>query len=404
VSAIQPPHLTVAFIGEFGTGNFGNDASLLAAVAALRAQHPDVDVLCLCNAPNEVERTYGLSAMAIRRHTLKERSRRRWLLIRVGRRAVDLVRIYKIMRQVDVLIVPGTGVLEAGSKRAGSFLSMLLMSAIAARATRTRVAVLSVGAHPADRRATRAVIRWTLKLATYRSFRDVHSRRSATSFGALCDSDPIYPDLVFGLDIPDELVMRNDFRSVGVGLIDYRAAFFGDEPTRRDAIAAAYLACLTSFVNWLLDRGLQVTLLTGDWKDEDIAEMVLEGLDSHRSDRTVAISRPKSFNELLENMRQVDCVVVSRFHNIIAATLITKPTISIDYKTKNGELMSDMGLGRFHQPLEHLDGELLKEQFIDLERSASEVVERMAKKKSEYRNLVAQQWSLLRNTILDTTK
>jgi hypothetical protein len=33
----------VAFLGEFGTGSLGNDASPLAAVAELRAHDPDVE-------------------------------------------------------------------------------------------------------------------------------------------------------------------------------------------------------------------------------------------------------------------------------------------------------------------------------------------------------------------------
>jgi polysaccharide pyruvyl transferase WcaK-like protein len=393
----RPPR--VALLGEFGRGNFGNDASLLAAVAELRAHDPDVDILCLCNAPEMVVRRYGLAATAIRRQTEQERSGKHSLVVRVFRRWLDVVRMYKLMRQRDLVLVPGMGVLEARSMRAGAFASMLFMTTLAARAAGSRVAFVSVGADAAYRRSTRALLRWTLKLADYCSFRDAYSRRCAQGFGLRSGSYPVYPDLVFAVDPPIEPVTQVKSGSVGIGLINYKGAFYGDDPARRDATAAEYLDSVTSFAEWLLGRGHDVTLLTGDRKDEDAAEAVRERIDFH-STGSLHVARSESLEDLIQHMRRLDHLVVSRYHNVIAAALIAKPVISINYLPKNGELMADMGLGKFHQPLEQLDEQYLREQFIELERSSGQIAGLMAAKRREYRDRVEQQWAVLKSTIL----
>ena len=393
----RPPR--IALLGEFGRGNFGNDASLLAAVAELRARDPDVDILCLCNAPEAVMRRYGLAAAAIRRQTEQERSGRHSPVVRVIRRCLDLIRMYSLMRQQDVVLVPGMGVLEARSMRAGAFASMLFMTTLAARAAGTRVALVSVGADVAYRRSTRALFRWTLKLVDYCSFRDGYSQRCARGYGLRSGRYPVYPDLVFAVDPPEEPIAPVQPRSVGIGLINYTGAFYGDEPARRDAIAAAYQDAITSFVEWLLGRGHQVSLLTGDRKDEEAAEAVGERIDTQLAG-SLHIAHAESFEDLLLHVRRLDCLVVSRYHNVVAAALIAKPVISINYMPKNGELMNDMGLGEFHQPLEHLDEQHLRKQFIDLERSSAHISELMAGKRREYRDRLEQQWSALWGTVL----
>jgi polysaccharide pyruvyl transferase WcaK-like protein len=389
----------VALFGEFGRGNLGNDASLLAAVAELRAHNPDVEILCLCNAPEAVAENYGLNATGVRRHTERDRAQQHSLPLRLVRRAMDMARIYRIIRQVDVVMVPGTGILEVGSKRAGSFVSTLLMTGVAAYATRTSFALVSVGVDKAHRLLTRAVLRWTLRLATYRSFRDSHSKRYAARLGVRCDNDLICPDLVFGLNLPVDRATQVETGSVGVGLIAYKAAFFGDEQTRRDAIAAAYLNSVTSFIEWLLERGHDVTLLTGDRKDEDVAEEVCDRL---RGDpiRSITIARSNTLEELLEHMCRVDLVVASRYHNIVAAALLAKPVISVNYGPKNSELMTAMGLERFHQQLEHIDDERLREQFMELQQCSGEVTDMLRVRSAEYREIVSMQWSTLTSTIL----
>jgi polysaccharide pyruvyl transferase WcaK-like protein len=386
-------HPRVALFGQFGTGNFGNDASLLAAVGALRAYDPDVAILCLCYEPESVTKRYGLPATPIRSYSADRGSRPRTKFRRLARRFSDAIRMYRLMRKIDVVAVPGSGLFEAGRHRPGSVASLLFTTALTARLAGTKFAVVSVGADFAELRSTRALLRWTLRLATYRSFRDDHSRRSAVGFGASCDSDPVYPDLVFGLGNPARPIARNEPKSVGVGVLAYHGPFSFDKPAKRERMAAAYVDSLTSFVEWLLGRGLTVTLFGGDLKDEKVAEVILDRVRTASPEALVDISHAESFYDTLEIVHQVDYVVATRFHNIVAAVMTGTPAISLSYRAKNDELLDDLGLERFHQPLDELDDERLRKQFLDLQRSAEEVAHRMVAKYPIYRDQVAVQWS-----------
>jgi len=392
-------HLRIALFGQFGNGNLGNDASLLAAVDRLRGRDAEVDLICLCNAPAEVERLYGLRATSIRRHTTKELSRRRILPVRLGRRILDFLRMYWLMRDVDLVMVPGTGLLEAGSKRAGSFVSTLLMTALTARIAGARVALVSIGVDLAARRSTNLVLRWTMRLAHYRSFRDPHSQRCAVRLGARPTLPNTYPDLVFGLELPTWPADQRNPGSVGVGVMDYQAAFFGDDPARRDAIADDYLDSITSLVGWLLDRGNHVVLLTGARKDEAVAEEVISRLPPDTGESRIQLARSKSIVELLGFMRQVDYLIATRYHNIVAAMLADKPVVSISYGPKNTELMIAMGLAEFDQAIDKIDDALLSEQCLHLERSIAKISSQVERTKEEFQALVNQQWSILGHMI-----
>jgi polysaccharide pyruvyl transferase WcaK-like protein len=176
--------------------------------------------------------------------------------------------------------------------------------------------------------------------------------------------------------------------------------FFYKEPAQRDAVPAAYLDEMISFVGWLLGRGLRVILLTGAKMDESIAEVIRESVSGHWSEELIEVARSETLQDLMQHMRRVDQVVGSRYHNIIAAAMIAKPALAISYGPKHGELMNDLGLGRFVQQIEKIDGEYLREQFLDLQRSSGEVARLMAAKSREYRHLVDQQWSVIESTIL----
>ena len=73
-----------------------------------------------------------------------------------------------------------------------------------------------------------------------------------------------------------------------------------------------------------------------------------------------------SVQDLLRQLAQTDVVVATRFHNVLLALLVEKPVISISYNQKNDDLMAEMGLGAFCQPIDELDVERLHDQFLAL--------------------------------------
>ena len=104
------------------------------------------------------------------------------------------------VRRHDVVIVPGMGVLEATLPlRPWGFPYSLFLLCATGRLFGTRVALVSVGAAAIGDRPTRALVRWSARLATYRSYRDALSRDAMRAMGVDTARDEVYPDLAFAL-------------------------------------------------------------------------------------------------------------------------------------------------------------------------------------------------------------
>ncbi len=103
----------------------------------------------------------------------------------------------------DLVIVPGTGILESTLplRPWGMPYSLFLVCA-AGRLLRTPVALVGVGASGTGSRPVRALTRWAAQLAAYRSYRDTLSRDAIRAMGVDTSRDEVYADLVFALPTP----------------------------------------------------------------------------------------------------------------------------------------------------------------------------------------------------------
>jgi polysaccharide pyruvyl transferase WcaK-like protein len=70
----------------------------------------------------------------------------------------------------------------------------------------------------------------------------------------------------------------------------------------------------------------------------------------------------------MSEMAVAEVVVASRFHNLICALKLGKPTVSLGYAGKNARLLSDFGLGEFSQVIDSFDVDLLVDQIAEVKR------------------------------------
>jgi polysaccharide pyruvyl transferase WcaK-like protein len=73
----------------------------------------------------------------------------------------------------------------------------------------------------------------------------------------------------------------------------------------------------------------------------------------------VQIRRCTTFSELTEEVARAEVAAVSRFHNLIAALRVGRPTVSLGYAPKSRHLMQTMGLGGYCLDLVDLDASSL---------------------------------------------
>lgn len=397
----------VGLFGLLGSGNSGNDASMETVLAYLREAHPDVVVDALCGGPERVRARYGIDAAPLYWYQRFEHRKTgaQAALLKVLAKGIDSVRIASWVRRHDAVIVPGAGAFETTlPQRAWGFPYALLSLTASGRVFGTKVALVSVGADHINKRATRWVSNTTARLASYRSYRDAYSRDVMRQRGIDTASDRVAPDLVFGVPTPP--YEPGDPQLVGLGVM----AYYGGNDDRKQAaqIHSSYVENVTRFAQWLIDNGYRVKLFGGDNKfDVEIAEKIQAGLREYRPDldpSQVTLAAVSTYPELIREMAPVGAVVATRYHNVMCALKLCKPTISLGYSRKFISLVTDMGLADFHQYAGSLDVDRLIEQFKELDSRHAELRQQTAERNAANRKSLADQFAVLSAVLLPTSE
>lgn len=368
-SADETP-VRVGVFGLLGSGNLGNDGSLEAVLGYLRAEHPDAEVDALCGGPEAVTAKFGIPATRLHwyRGEYRTASRARAIAAKGLGKLVDVFRTAAWVRRHDVVIVPGMGVLEATLPlRPWGFPYSLFLLCASGRLLRTRVALVSVGAAEIGNRPTRALVRWSARLAAYRSYRDAPSRDAMRAMGVDTARDEVYPDLAFSLPTPPASAPSGPPGTVCVGVMAFHGS--NDDRARAEEIHRRYLDGTIRFVRALVEDGRPVRLLHGDQVDAPVVAAILDAADSP----LVTAAEVTSLADLMKETAAADTVVAIRYHNLISALKVGTPTLALCYAAKSDALMARMGLGEYCHPAREVDADRLLEQFRALEKRSAEL-------------------------------
>jgi polysaccharide pyruvyl transferase WcaK-like protein len=358
---VTRPRRRVALFGVLGCGNLGNDASFETVLDWLRTTHPETEVLCVTPAPGEVKARYQVPSVQ-----LAAGAGPRWaagmpraskLLGRLG----AVPRSLALARSLDAVVVPGMGVLEeALGIRPWSFPTWLFLMAAGCRVWRRPFVLLAVGAEPVVNPVTRRLFTATVNLATHVSYRDSLSAEAMQAAGAR-PPDVVAADLAFAH--PTMVAADPEPGRVVIGVIAYRPV--QDETGRGPGLRRQYAAAITEVIIELAVGGDHVVLIGGDRVDIEVAQQILAAVRAARPDLPdgqVTIRDATTFAELTAELARAEVVVASRFHNLIGALRLGRPTISVGYAPKSGHLMQRLGLDAYHQHLEDVQAGWLAAQ------------------------------------------
>jgi polysaccharide pyruvyl transferase WcaK-like protein len=375
-SRIRP--VRICLFGMFGGGNYGNDGSLESLLLVLRRLRPDAELACVCVDPDFIARKHEIPAVAISASGFSSPLLKLYdkISMRAVGRLTNWVRAIRHIRRFDIVMVPGTSTLC--DYRSGPFGTPygLFRWAAAARLCGVKFCFVGTGAGPISRNLSLWMLRYAASWAYYRSFRDQVSKDFLTGIGIDTSRDLVHPDLVFELPLPRLPAGQSETKrptTIGIGLMYYD----GWQVQAGAQVYETYLAKMAGFVTSLLDRGYRVRLLIGENVDrravEDVGK-ITAARGYHLSDPPPAVAEAgqlvtESTASLHDVMRQIgdtDIVIATRFHNIVCALKLARPTVSLCYEAKGEALMADFGLGRFSQFIEHLDVERLEMQTTEL--------------------------------------
>jgi polysaccharide pyruvyl transferase WcaK-like protein len=371
----------ICLFGMFGGGNFGNDASLESFLLFLREARPDADISCVCVDPDAVGQAHQIATTPISAPEFSNASLRfcNKVSLRLIGRLANWRRAIKHIRQFDIVIVPGTSTLnDYGSGPFGTSYGLFRWAA-AARLCGVKFCFVGTGAGPILHPVSRWMLRSAAAWAHFRSFRDQASMDYLASLGIDTGGEQVYPDLVFKLPTPSPVqdATQGKLITIGVGLMTYNGWRAGPRSGSDSTIYQTYIEKMGRFVNSLLDRGYRVRLLTGETVDvqavRDIGRIanesgyeLIDGILPPRKAQQLVMEPINSLHDVMRQISDTDIVIATRFHNVVCALKLARPTISIGYEAKNDAVMTDLGLGEFCQSIEDLDLELLERHLTEL--------------------------------------
>jgi polysaccharide pyruvyl transferase WcaK-like protein len=397
-------------LGLFGSGNLGNDGSLEAMIRFLREARPDAELVCFCacsrGADHVIARTLRVPALPFALADPERGLFRRLdrLSLKAPRQLASLARAIIHAGGVDLLIIPGTGILDDFQDSPLGMPLVLFGWCLAARLRGAKLAFVSIGAGPIQHPISRWLMKMSIALAHYRSCRDIVSKTFLESIGISSAKDAVYPDLAFALPAPlssNRKSLEDRPLSVGVGVMAYYGWRIRDD--RGPAIYAAYTKRIADFVLWLLDRGHAVRILTGQVSDQRAVNDLITRVMAARPELPPQrlLSDPSfSLHDLMCQIDQTDVVVATRYHNVVCALKLGKPTVSIGYAEKNDVLMAAMGVGPFCQHIERLDVGLLIEQFTQLIAGRATYAANIREASAAFRERLLRQEAVLTSQLL----
>jgi polysaccharide pyruvyl transferase WcaK-like protein len=396
----------IAFYGHFDSTNFGNESILQAILYHLRCFQPDAEVTCISTGPEATVATHHIEAIPLS-ETFVESWVPRNPLMKVLRRICvglpsELYRWVKgviRLRRTDMLIIPGTGLLTDAYGLLGWGPYNLLKWSLIAKVCRCKLLFVSIGAGPIYGTLGRCFVKSVLSLADFRSYRDSSTMQYLKGIGFRADNDRVYPDLAFSLPeaaIPHQAAKKSRRSVVGLGVMEYAGKYSVAQPS--DTIYLAYLENLVTVVRWLLARGYDVRLLSGDLGDihsrQEFRDLLGERLSECDEERI--IDEPIcSVEDLLSQIVATDIVVATRFHNVIFSLLCNKPVISISFHQKCESLMSEMGLLEYCLDINDLKADRLIKKFCDLEASSNIVKDLIKGKTRQWREALDEQYRFI---------
>lgn len=400
----------ICFFGHFGSPNFGNEITLQTILYHLGRRFPKAEVLCICTEPEALAASQKIKTVPISRNYIKP-WKTRTRLARLFRRVFigmpsELCRwldAFMTLRRVDVLIIPGTGLLTDAYGLSGWGPYNLFKWSLIAKVCRCKLLFVSVGAGPLYSTLGKCFVKSALSLADFRSYRDDASMDYLKSIGFPTNSDRVYPDLVFGL--PETMLPLDGNKGggrtvVGLGLMTYAGKYSVARPG--DAVYRAYLESLVVFARWLLAHDYDIRLVIGEVTDRIVSEefkaLLKSSLGQYDEERIV--DEPAlTVEQLLPQIAATDIVVATRFHNVLLALVLNKPVIAISFHHKCASLMSGMGLAEYGHDINHMNAGRLIEQFQDVVKNADKLKPVIRQMVGQSRKALDEQYNFIFNSI-----
>lgn len=415
----------IGILDHMGYGNLGDAATQDVAIANIRKRLPNATLIGFSFVPSDTTARHGIPCYPIRRWYPKpiktgdssapvngDKSRLKEFMksipfaqrlvkpiLECGRQALFLVRSYRAVRTLDVLIISGGGQLSDLWRGPWSHPYSVFQFCLFAKLAGRKLYILNVGAGPLDHWLSKFFAKHAVQLADYCSFRDDESQALMHSLGVKSETH-VYPDLAYAL--PIEEIVDGPLRVSSVPVVGLNPIGFCDPRNwaRKDeAIYREYLQKMVRFSVWLLQQGYLLKIFTNEASlDEYVIKDLIAELRSGTTPEMferISWNTSETVNEVLREMSGFDFVVTSKYHGIVFSQVLGKPVISLSYHKKMDSAMQALGQERFNVNIERFHVDWLINAFRLLMEENESIRWKSATVVKEYAARLSQQFDRL---------
>jgi len=395
----------IGVFGHYGHHNMGDEAITEAVIQNLRRRCLSVRLSGFSMDPEDTTRRYGIPAYRIRRqgseapenavdgkaargqetpgtHRFRNSAIREYLkrfallryLVRslrfalrlpqeLWRESVFLRDSYRIAKGVDAFIVAGSNQFLDNFGGVWGYPYTVLKWTVLARCAGARIVFLSVGAGPIDSIWSRILVRASLSLADYASFRDAGSRRLIEWAGSR-KSWRVCPDLARSLEVRRQPARQGDrLPTVAINPMPVYDRRSWCEPD--DARYERYVGQLAQFVSRLMRERFPVFFFTTQPSDNSVIDDVVARIDGRPLGFSGDLKRKtsRSVDEVMAVLGSADIVVATRYHGTVLGLHAGRPVLGICYYRKTREVLQTMGQEAYAVDIDGLDHEDLWRRF-----------------------------------------
>jgi polysaccharide pyruvyl transferase WcaK-like protein len=343
--------------------NMGDDLVVETVLAALKKRIADPILHTVSMyPPGAVERhgvpSWAIGSMSVGEHRSSWRTARagtlgrpRWLVWRGLLESRSIWEIARQLRHVDVLVIAGSGPLEDDPGSAYRLAKWVML----ARLTRSRVAILSVGAGPLERPVNQRLVRLSIRVTDYTSVRDSVSAQLLANIGCR-PSLPIRPDMGWGWPALDKSWPRSHKPTTGPMRIGVNVMSIKDSQANRGASLSTperqrfdrHLETLRTVIPDFLSIGHEVILFSTETNHD--VRLRTELYEAWRAADLPGFERlhvqdDTSADGLLATIASCDVVIATRFHACIVSIAAGRPTLGLSYHPKVRDLYESLGVG-----------------------------------------------------------
>jgi polysaccharide pyruvyl transferase CsaB len=320
--------MRVGIIGNYGHDNNGDEAILSGILTQLNTLGiRKGEIVIFSNNPSNTESRYNIKAVP--------------LLHKKGNFILSVLHTvkqsFKIMKDLDLLIIGGGGLLMDMYKRDAPLYSTLGLLGYYAKC---RVVIYGVGAGPITTKAGKFFIKTLANKADSISVRDVKSKELLKDIGIRKEID-IIGDPAFAIEPVRKRSKTNELKKVAVTAVPYFSKQYW--PQRDDSKYEAYVKGMAQNLDELIEKkGATVTFFSTKYPQD--VEVTREIYDMMTYKQFVRIKGENLHpDEIVKLCAEQDLIIGTRLHSLILSVVASTPVLGVGYHHKVEHFLQALG-------------------------------------------------------------